>query len=80
MSIPESTTIKCWLCKDENDIIYGGESEKGPERCNSCNAVIADRKKDLLSIADSREHAEQIKERHNEYTLVERVKRWLSWS
>lgn len=75
----EVTTVKCWRCRYENIIYYGGQSDSGSIRCEICNAVIAEAGVDTLTIPETESQATSIKERHGDFTLVERIKRIIGW-
>lgn len=75
MSSPDLSEIECWNCGSTQSIIYGGEADKGTEKCDDCDAVIAEKGLDSLTIPETESQATSIKERNNDFTFIERIKR-----
>lgn len=60
-----STTVECWRCETENNIVYGGVSYD-IFRCENCNEVIAWGDRDSLGIATDKSEAGSILHRYEE--------------
>jgi len=80
MTTSAKKEVQCWSCGEINTIVFGGESEKGTERCDGCNEVIAEKEVDAITLPSNAEEAKSIKERHGDFTLKEKVKRTLRLS
>lgn len=81
MTISDNTTVECWSCGKEQTVTYGGRNNAvGTERCENCNEVIAEKGIDTLTIPENAEQAYMIKERNDDFSLTERLLRFISWS
>lgn len=69
--------VQCWNCNEMNSVPYGGTADKGVKRCSNCNEVIAESEIDAVTIPSTKQQAMSIKERHDEFTRIERMKRRL---